>query len=454
MESRYTKEQVYAALVLYRELKSLPKVVESLGYPSEGTLASWVHKYPEVVTPKSHKRHIRAPINVKLDAIRRCYENGETLKSVAEEIGYSSVAILTWHKKYQEKGLLGLMNKSDTDSSKTPADIQSADDIEALKAQMMEMQMEIDILKETINVLKKDPGVNQEALSNREKAVIIDALKNKYSLPNLCRKLCISRSSYYYQEKAIHAEDKYHDIRTKICELFRNNYDAFGYRKIYALLKREGTTLSEKVVRRIMREEGLVVKVHRRRKYNSYKGEISPAVENLINRDFHADKPNQKWLTDITEFSIEAGKVYLSPIIDCLDGMPVSWTVGTSPNAKLANTMLEQAIKTLKPGEHPIVHSDRGCHYRWPDWIKIMEDAKLTRSMSKKGCSPDNSACEGFFGHLKMEMFYGRNWSNSTLDDLIQAINKYMNWYRTSRIKSTLGGLSPLEYRRRIGVGV
>lgn len=454
MASRYTKEQVYAALVLYRELKSLPKVVESLGYPSEGTLASWVHKYPEVVTPKSHKRHIMAPINVKLDAIRRCYENGETLKSVAEEIGYSSVAILTWHKKYQEKGLLGLMNKPDTDSSKTPADIQSADDIEALKAQMMEMQMEIDILKETINVLKKDPGVNREALSNREKAVIIDALKNKYSLPNLCRKLCISRSSYYYQEKAIHAEDKYHDIRIKICELFRNNYDAFGYRKIYALLKREGTTLSEKVVRRIMREEGLVVKVHRRRKYNSYKGEISPAVENLINRDFHADKPNQKWLTDITEFSIEAGKVYLSPIIDCLDGMPVSWTVGTSPNAKLANTMLEQAIKTLKPGEHPIVHSDRGCHYRWPDWIKIMEDAKLTRSMSKKGCSPDNSACEGFFGHLKMEMFYGRNWSNSTLDDLIQAINKYMNWYRTSRIKSTLGGLSPLEYRRRIGVGV
>ena len=454
MASRYTKEQVYAALVLYRELKSLPKVVESLGYPSEGTLASWVHKYPEVVTPKSHKRHIRAPINVKLDAIRRCYENGETLKSVAEEIGYSSVAILTWHKKYQEKGLLGLMNKSDTDSSKTPADIQSADDIEALKAQMMEMQMEIDILKETINVLKKDPGVNREALSNREKAVIIDALKNKYSLPNLCRKLCISRSSYYYQEKAIHAEDKYHDIRIKICELFRNNYDAFGYRKIYALLKREGTTLSEKVVRRIMREEGLVVKVHRRRKYNSYKGEISPAVENLINRDFHAEKPNQKWLTDITEFSIEAGKVYLSPIIDCLDGMPVSWTIGTSPNAKLANTMLKQAIKTLKPGEHPIVHSDRGCHYRWPDWIKIMEDAKLTRSMSKKGCSPDNSACEGFFGHLKMEMFYGRNWSNSTLDDLIRAINKYMNWYRTSRIKSTLGGLSPLEYRRRIGVGV
>ena len=346
------------------------------------------------------------------------------------------------------------MKKSVPNIPIDPKDIQSAEDIDALKARMIDMQMEIDILKETINVLKKDPGVNQEALSNREKAVIIDALKNKYSLPKLCIKLGISRSSYYYQEAAMRAEDKYREIRVKICKLFHNNYDAFGYRKIYILLKREGITLSEKVIRRIMQEEGLIVKVHRRRKYNSYKGEISPAVNNLINRNFHADKPNQKWLTDITEFSIEAGKVYLSPIIDCLDGMPVSWIVGTSPNAKLANTMLKQAIKTLKPGEHPIVHSDRGCHYRWPEWIKIMEEAKLTRSMSKKGCSPDNSACEGFFGHLKIEMFYGRNWSNSTLDDLIQAINKYMNWYRTSRIKSTLGGLSPLEYRRRIGVGV
>ncbi len=89
--------------------------------------------------------------------------------------------------------------------------------------------------------------------------MIIDALKNKYSLPKLCRKLCISRSSYYYQESAMRSEDKYRDVRLKIRELFHNNYDAFGYRKIYTLLKREGTTLSEKVVRLIMREEGLVV---------------------------------------------------------------------------------------------------------------------------------------------------------------------------------------------------
>ena len=80
--------------------------------------------------------------------------------------------------------------------------------------------------------------------------------------------------------------------------------------------------------------------------------------------------------------------------------MPVSWTIGTSPNAELTNTMLRKAIATLSPDEKPIVHSDRGCHYRWPEWIKIMDDAGLTRSMSRKGCSPDNSACEGFFVNI------------------------------------------------------
>ena len=453
----YSKEQIRTALLLYNKLQSMPKVVELLGYPSISMLCIWKQMYPELVAPHKQKVHrpwVHASFDLKIHAIHRCLDNGETIKSVAEDIGYSSVTVWKWIQEYAKKGSVSLMNQSASNIPIDPKDIQSAEDINALKAQMIDMQMEIDILKETINVLKKDPGVNQEALNNREKAVIIDALKNKYSLPKLCRKLCISRSSYYYQEAAMHAEDKYREVRVKICDLFHNNYDAFGYRKIYALLKRNGITLSEKVVRRIMQEEGLVVKVHRRRKYNSYKGEISPEVDNLIHRDVHADRPNQKWLTDITEFSIEAGKVYLSPIIDCLDGMPVSWTVGTSPNANLANTMLKQAIKTLKPGEHPIVHSDRGCHYRWPDWIKIMNEAGLTRSMSKKGCSPDNSACEGFFGHLKMEMFYGRNWSNCTLEDLIQAINRYMIWYRTSRIKSTLGGLSPLEYRMRIGVGV
>jgi transposase InsO family protein len=137
-----------------------------------------------------------------------------------------------------------------------------------------------------------------------------------------------------------------------------------------------------------MKEDNLAVPSIRRKKYSSYVGEVSPVADNIINRDFHAELPNEKWVTDITEFGIPAGKVYLSPIVDCFDGMALSWTIGTSPNAELANTMLDTAISALAEDEHPIVHSDRGGHYRWPGWIARMDEAGLTRSMSKKGCSP------------------------------------------------------------------
>ena len=201
-----------------------------------------------------------------------------------------------------------------------------------------------------------------------------------------------------------------------------------------------------------MKEEHLEVRITKRKRYSSYMGEISPAVANEINRDFHSSKPNEKWLTDITEFNIGEKKVYLSPIIDCFDGLPVTWNIGTSPNAELVNTMLDNAIAQLDDGEKPIVHSDRGCHYRWPGWIERMNKAKLIRSMSKKGCSPDNSACEGFFGRMKNEMFYGIKWDDTEVSEFIDIVNEYMEWYREKRIKVSLGGMSPMEYRRSLGL--
>ena len=228
------------------------------------------------------------------------------------------------------------------------------------------------------------------------------------------------------------------------------NKERYGYRRIKVVLNREGYILSEKVIRRIMRENRLLVKGRSARKYCSYKGEISPEVPNVIQRNFRADKPNQKWLTDVTEFSIPAGKVYLSPIIDCYDGMPVAWNISSKPDAQLINTMLDRATLSLPHDAHPIIHSGRGCHYRWPGWIKRVQDAGLTRSMSRKRCSPDNSACEGFFGRMKNEMFYGRSWQGVTLEKFMQHIDSYMVWYRDTRIKLSLGGLSPAEYRTKM----
>jgi len=145
--------------------------------------------------------------------------------------------------------------------------------------------------------------------------------------------------------------------------------------------------------------------------------------------------------------------VYLSPIIDCFDGMVVSWTIGTSPDAELVNTMLDAAIETVADTAYrPVVHSDRGGHYRWPGWLSRMGDANLTRAMSRKACSPDNAACEGFFGRLKTELFYPRNWQATTIEQFIEAVDAYIRWYNEKRIKVSLGSLSPVEYRVSLGL--
>lgn len=126
--------------------------------------------------------------------------------------------------------------------------------------------------------------------------------------------------------------------------------------------------------------------------------------------------------------------------------MVISWSIGTSPNAELANSMLRNGIAKLEDCNETIIHSDRGCHYRWPEWIDIMAEAGLTRSMSKKGCSPDNSACEGFFGRLKNEMFYGKDWKGISIQDFILRVDAYIHWYNEKRIKMSLGWKSPFEF--------
>lgn len=188
--------------------------------------------------------------------------------------------------------------------------------------------------------------------------------------------------------------------------------------------------------------------ITRCRKYNSYAGEITPAVPNILSRNFDTSLPNQKWVTDITEFSIPAGKVYLSPIVDCFDGGTPSWSIGTSPNAELVNTMLNTAADTLSESERPIIHSDRGAHYRWPEWIGLINQYGFTRSMSKKSSTPDNAQAESFFGHLKTEFFYNQSWQGKSVQDFMKELNDYLEWYNTKRRKISLGGKSPREYRQ------
>lgn len=317
--------------------------------------------------------------------------------------------------------------------------------------------MEVDILKETINVLKKDPGVDLNDLKNKEKVAVIDAMKEKYPLPVLLRKMKLPRSSYYYQIKALAIEDIHKHMRREVDRIFLENKARYGYRRIHAELKKIGIKVSEKVVRRVMKEDGLEVKIRKTKKYSSYKREISPVVPNEVQRNFHSKNPDELLLSDISEFAIPTGKVYMSPTVDCFDGMLVTWRISEYPNADFVNGMLDDVIANMDAKSKPIIHTDRGCHYRWPGWIERMEIMEInvyTRSMSQKGCSPDNAACEGLFGRIKNEFFYNQDWKNVTIEEFSHELDKHLHWYNEKRIKKSLGYLSSVEYKRSLGFAV
>jgi putative transposase len=387
----------------------------------------------------------------KKEAVISLCTNEASAASLAEKRGIRRETLYKWKKQLLSEE--GQITVEQLRQKPLPDDKDELEmELESLKRQVYRLQLELDILQKAAEVVKKDQGIDLRKMTNREKTIVIDALREKYPLNELLAVVAISKSSYFYQKKALSRPDKYVSLRKEVRDVFGKNKCVYGYRRIHAALRKNGITCSEKVVRRLMLEEHLVVQGKKRRSYSSYLGEISPAVPNLLERDFHAEKPNEKWLTDLTEFHIPAGKVYLSPVVDCFDGMAVSWTIGTSPDAELVNTMLDGAIACLSPGEHPVIHTDRGCHYRWPGWIARMETAGLTRSMSRKGCSPDNAACEGFFGTLKSEMFYTRSWEGVSLEEFIYELDGFLRWYNEERIKISLDAMSPIEYRRSLGL--
>ena len=451
---KYSDEQKQIAVVHYcSHGRCVSKTAAVLGYPSRETLRMWIDE----LRPGARKVSIRRGSTVSFSdeqkrgaVIDLCSRDGSAA-AVAEDVGASRPSLYVWKNELLGVEVPALM---DTKGSHPPSEDRDElmRQVESLRKRIHRLQLEHDILKRANELLKKEEGIDLRDLTNREKTLLVDALRATYTLSELLEQLQMPRSSYFYHRTRLRSPEKYGEMRSAIADLFEANKRCYGYRRIRVGLQRIGLSVSEKIIRRIMAEEGLIVLRTRRRAYSSYKGEISPAVNNVVDRDFHADAPNTKWLTDITEFQLPAGKVYLSPLIDCFDGMVVSWTIGTSPDAELVNAMLDTAIAGLSDGEHPIVHSDRGSHYRWPGWISRMDQACLTRSMSRKACTSDNAACEGFFGRLKNEMYYNRTWTDISMQEFIQVVDDYIRWYNHKRIKLSLGGLSPAEYRQSIGI--
>lgn len=256
----------------------------------------------------------------------------------------------------------------------------------------------------------------------------------------------LAKSTYYYHLAKLGAPDKYARLKAEITRLFDQHKRRFGYRRIHLLLRRSGWVVSKKLIWKLMDQLGLKSKVRVKRKYSSYQGHNSHIADNLLDRAFHAEAPNTKWVSDVTEFRVAGHKVYLSPIYDLCDHSIISYATATSPTTAFTTRSLQTALATHRPTSQLLVHTDQGFHYQHASWRRELEEHQAVQSMSRKGNCFDNAVMENFFGHLKAEMYHGEHFTS--VDHFVAELDDYIDWYNTQRIQERLEGMTPMEYRK------
>ena len=259
----------------------------------------------------------------------------------------------------------------------------------------------------------------------------------------------MARSTFYYHLKQLNKIDKYKEIKEEILSIFHENKGFYGYRRITLELRNRGFIINHKTVSRLMNLLELKSIQRPKRRYNSYKGTIGKIADNLLNRNFKAKNPNEKWATDVTEFKVNNEKLYLSPIIDLFNGEIISYNLSRHPVFNQVVDMLKKAFNKIPDNTNLILHSDQGWQYQMKQYQAMLADKGIRQSMSRKGNCLDNGCAENFFGILKSEMFYPKEKEYKNIEELEKDIIEYIEYYNNVRIKSKLKGMSPVQYRQR-----
>jgi transposase InsO family protein len=249
---------------------------------------------------------------------------------------------------------------------------------------------------------------------------------------------------YYYWRAASSKADPYRGAKEHITQIFNTHKGRYGYRRIQTELSHQSHYLNHKTVQKLMAQMGIKSTV-RPKRYQSYKGAVGKVVPNVLERKFVAKAPNQKWVTDVTEFKIKGEKVYLSPILDLYNQEIISYTITDRPQISMVMQMLQKAFKQLKPKDKPILHSDQGWQYQMGFYQAALKEQSLTQSMSRKGNCLDNAVMENWFGIMKSEFFYQEKFE--TIESFKKGLHEYIHYYNHDRIKQKLKGLSPVNYR-------
>ena len=259
-----------------------------------------------------------------------------------------------------------------------------------------------------------------------------------------------------YWQKRFDRDNPDMELENKIIEIRKEHKD-FGYRRIYAVLRKSGMIINKKKVQKIIQKLGLQVTSFTRksRKYSSYKGKVGRIALNRIHRRFHTNIPHQKITTDTTEFKyyevdakgrMNIKKLYLDPFMDMYNSEILSYGIGKKPSAENVMNALNEAIAITSDCIYRrTFHSDRGWAYQMKAYSSTLKENRIYQSMSRKGNCHDNSVMENFFGIMKQEMYYGCVYYS--YEELKAAIEKYIYYYNNQRIKQKLSWMSPVEYR-------
>lgn len=443
------------------------------GNPSLQSLTAWRRQAEagELDVPErrargacEHSRHARYPKATRREALS-LLGKGMRPCDVARRLGVESGGtVSSWRRsaeraKMAPKGAMAVGKGGCEGLSR-----------KELEERVREAEMQNAVLRE----LMRDPKAGDpRRLSNRRKAELGERLRRGCgcSLKEVLAFFRMPKSTYEYERRAMTRPDGLAWLRARVREEFEASGRAYGYRRVHAAIAlgaggRDPERVSEKVVRRVMREQGMVARRSAGRgAYSSYAGEPDERPANAPLRaggahDFRAARPGELAVTDVTEFKVGGAKAYLSPIIDCFDGLPAAWSVSAHPDSRLCDSSLLSYLAALPQGHPPLTaHSDGGGPYRASSWKRICEENGVARSMSRKGCCQDNARAEGFFGTLKEEFYNGRDWAGASLDGFASELGAYIEWYRDGRLKAFREGDRTvydtiMGRRRRLGYAV
>ncbi|MFH0908261.1 MAG: IS3 family transposase [bacterium] len=366
----------------------------------------------------------------KASAVRLVLDEGKTVAAAARDLGLTESSLRTWVEQA----------RADRTKGKTGLTTAEREELGRLRKENRELRTEREILKKAGGLLREAPAV---------RFAWIAAEKALFTIRQLCRALDVAPSGFYAWRRRPESAHAQRDRRLRV--LVRTSFDEskhrYGSPRIHEDLREQDLRVSRKRVIRLMQEDGLQARPRKRFKCTTMSDHDQPVAANLLDRQFIAEAPNQRWVGDTSEFLIgESGKLYLAAILDLFSRFVVGWAVSAVNDRHLTIKALEMALKRRCPDVGLLHHSDQGCTYASEDYQRILDAHGITCSMSRRGDCYDNAVMESFFSTVKSEL--GEHFA-SCGDAKMELFDYIEVFYNQRRRHSTLGQISPAAFERR-----